>query len=160
MRRRGSWIRAAPSKYPVVIPAKAGIHLDLASKSTMDPGLRRDDDQKQGVSIPGRVRRQISLVIPGPRWPQKYSSSFRGRPRCMRAEPGIGFDFASKITMDPGLRRDDEQKQGAAQKALGLGYRFATAFAEPVPDSIRELQTRTPKAARSASATDGASIPG
>jgi len=32
------------------------------------------------------------------------------------------------------------------------GYRFATAFAG--------LQTRTPKAARSASAMDGASIPG
>jgi len=32
-----------------------------------------------------------------------------------------------------------------------------TAFAEPVPDVIRELQTRTPKAAHRASAMDGAS---
>jgi hypothetical protein len=64
----------------------------------------------------------------------------------------IHFGFAAKSTVDPDLRRDDDQKQGAAQKTLGPGYRFATAFAG--------LQTRTPKAARRASAADGASIPG
>jgi hypothetical protein len=28
-----------------VIPAKAGIHWDIARWTTMDPGLRRDDDK-------------------------------------------------------------------------------------------------------------------
>src|SRR6185437_16994808 len=41
---------------------------------------------------------------------------------------------------------------GAMLKSLGPGYRFATAFAG--------LQTRTPKAAHSASAMDGASNSG
>ncbi|HET7223234.1 MAG TPA: hypothetical protein VFI81_08555, partial [Rhodanobacteraceae bacterium] len=50
--------------------------------------------------------------------------------------------------------------QALNTKTLGPGYRFATAFAEPVPDLIRELQTRTPKAARSVSAMNGTSIPG
>src|SRR5690348_10472401 len=43
-------------------------------------------------------------------------------------------------------------EQALNAKSLDPGYRFATAFAG--------LQTRTPKAARSASAMDGASIPG
>lgn len=35
--------------HPSVIPAKAGIHLDPAVESRMDPGLRRDDDE--GTSV-------------------------------------------------------------------------------------------------------------
>jgi hypothetical protein len=46
-------------------------------------------------------------------------------PVVIPAKAGIHLEFASKITMDPGLRRDDEQKQGAAQKSLGPGYRLA-----------------------------------
>jgi hypothetical protein len=29
-----------------VIPAKAGIHLAASRRSTMDPGFRRDDDER------------------------------------------------------------------------------------------------------------------
>src|SRR6185437_17008933 len=47
-----------------------------------------------------------------------------------------------------------------SSESLDPEYRFATAFAEPVPDLIRELQTRMSKAARSASAMDGASNSG
>jgi hypothetical protein len=33
----------ARKAYPTVIPAKAGIHFDLAARAKMDPGFRRDD---------------------------------------------------------------------------------------------------------------------
>jgi hypothetical protein len=36
--KRGAWRVGLPGTF--VIPAKAGIHLDLASKSAMDPGYR------------------------------------------------------------------------------------------------------------------------
>ena len=60
--------------------------------------------------------------------------------------------------MDGRVLRSEESRNPVTpvrhleRKALGPGYRFATAFAG--------LQTRTPKAARSASAMDGASNPG
>jgi hypothetical protein len=34
----------AETNYPIVIPAKAGIHLDDRRDGAMDPGFRRDDD--------------------------------------------------------------------------------------------------------------------
>ena len=72
--------------------------------------------------------------------------------------PGRYFDTMANVWIDL-------QKVVRAREALilivipGSRSHIRTAFAEPVPDLIRELQTRTPKAARRASAMDGASSP-
>src|SRR6185437_12031504 len=50
-------------------------------------------------------------------------------------------------------------RKGSISPPFRHSHESGTAFAEPVPDLIRELQTRTTQAARSASAMDGASNP-
>jgi hypothetical protein len=37
---------------PTVIPAKAGVHLAALRCSTMDPGFRRDDDERKLAIFP------------------------------------------------------------------------------------------------------------
>jgi len=95
----------------------------------MDPGFRRDDDQKQGASTRGvRATDQFSGVIP--------------------AKAGIHLGFALKGTMDPGLRRDDDQKQGASNRGWGIRstsqLRHSREGGNPVPFAGRSKRRWIP----------------